>query len=98
MTDPFTPAERRVFRRLRTPALVQHFLDHDLAYNKEPGGFTCYSPRLLPRHRAAHCMEGALLRPAAPPMLGPPPLLLDLEAVHDDDHVLAVFRTGGHWG
>jgi len=24
--------------------------------------------------------------------------LLDLEAVHDDDHVLAVFRSNGGWG
>ena len=31
-------------------------------------------------------------------MLGYPPLLLDLEAVHDDDHVLAIFRQRGHWG
>ena len=29
---------------------------------------------------------------------GYPPLLVDLEAVRDDDHVLAVFRRGGHWG
>jgi len=26
------------------------------------------------------------------------PLILDLEAVQDDDHVLAVFRERGHWG
>jgi hypothetical protein len=25
-------------------------------------------------------------------------LLLDLEAVHDDDHVLAIFKQRGHWG
>ena len=31
-------------------------------------------------------------------MLGHPPLLVDLEAVRDDDHVLAVFRQRGHWG
>jgi hypothetical protein len=30
--------------------------------------------------------------------LGYPPLLLDLEAVRDDDHVLAVFRRNGAWG
>ena len=29
---------------------------------------------------------------------GHPPLLLDLEAVRDDDHVLAVFRSRGCWG
>jgi hypothetical protein len=31
-------------------------------------------------------------------MIGHPPLLLDLEAVRDDDHVLAIFRQRGHWG
>ena len=31
-------------------------------------------------------------------MLGFPPLLLDLEAVQDTDHVLAVYRLDGHWG
>ena len=31
-------------------------------------------------------------------MLGYPPLLLDLEAVQDTDHVLAVYRERGHWG
>ena len=35
---------------------------------------------------------------AALHMLGHPALLLDLEAVRDDDHVLAVYRSRGHWG
>ena len=43
-------------------------------------------------------MEGALFGAAALRMLGYPPLLLDLEAVRDDDHVLAIFRLRGHWG
>jgi hypothetical protein len=50
------------------------------------------------RDRTAHCMEGALFGAAALRMLGYPPLLLDLEAVHDDDHVLAIFRSRGLWG
>ena len=29
---------------------------------------------------------------------GFPPLLVDLEATQDSDHVLAVFRQRGHWG
>lgn len=90
--------ERAVFRRLRSPAGIQHFLDHDLAYNKEPGGPTCRSPRRVLRDRTAHCMEGALFGAAALRMLGHPPLLLDLEAVRDDDHVLAIYRRRGHWG
>jgi len=94
----FTKAERAIFRTLSTPEKIQRFLDHDLAYNKEPDGPRCRSPRLALRDRTAHCMEGALFGAAALRMLGHPPLLLDLEAVRDDDHVLAVFRIQGHWG
>jgi hypothetical protein len=95
--DPFTPAERAVFRRLNSPEKIQRFLD-ELPYNKEPGGMTCRSPRRVLRDRTAHCMEGALFGAAALRMLGHPPLLLDLEAVRDDDHVLAIFRERGRWG
>jgi hypothetical protein len=96
-SDDFTAAERSVFRRLNTPEKVQRFLD-DLAYNKEPGGVTCRSPRRVLRDRTAHCMEGALFGAAALRMNGRPPLLLDFEAVRDDDHVLAIFQVRGHWG
>jgi hypothetical protein len=98
MRNGFTPAELRVFQRLRTPAGIQRFLDCDLAYNRELDGPTCRSPRRVLRDRTAHCMEGALFGAAALRVLGHPPLLLDLEAVRDDDHVLAVFRSRGHWG
>lgn len=83
-----------MLRGLRTPARIQQFLD-DLEYNHAA---TCYSPRLVLRHWRAHCMEGALLAAAALAELGHPPLLLDLEAVRDDDHVLAIYRVDGHWG
>jgi hypothetical protein len=96
--NEFTASERAVFRHLTTPEKIQRFLDFDLAYNKEPGGPTCRSPRLVLRDRTAHCMEGALFAAAALQMAGHPPLLVDLEAVRDDDHVLAVFRRRGHWG
>jgi len=95
---PFTPAERAIFRRLSSPEKIQRFLDHDLAYNKEPDGSTCRSPRRVMSDMTAHCMEGALFGAAALRMLGHPPLLLDLEAVRDDDHVLAIFRIHDHWG
>ena len=96
--DAFTPAERAVFRRLSSPEKVQRFLDDDIGYNKEPNGVTCYSPRRVLRERVAHCMEGALFGAAALRMIGFPALLLDLEAVRDDDHVLAIFRRRGCWG
>jgi hypothetical protein len=43
-------------------------------------------------------MEGALLAAMALRRLGFPPLLVDLEAVRDSDHVLAVYRMNGRWG
>jgi hypothetical protein len=98
MTNGFNAAELRVFQRLRTPGQIQRFLDEDLAYNKELEGPTCRSPRLVLRHRTAQCMEGALFGAAALRMLGHEPLLLDLEAVHDDDHVLAIYQVRGRWG
>jgi len=98
VSDLFTRAERAVFRRLGTPEKIQYFLDCGLAYNKEPDGNTCRSPRRVLRDRTAHCMEGALFGAAALRLLGHPPLLLDLEAVRDDDHVLAIFQLRGHWG
>jgi hypothetical protein len=97
MTDPFTAAERAQFRRLSSLEKIQRFLD-DLPYNKEADGATCRSPRRVLRDQTGQCMEGALFGAAALRMIGYPALLLDLEAVRDDDHVLAIFRQGGHWG
>jgi hypothetical protein len=96
--SPFSPGERAVFRRLNSPEQIQRFLDREVVYNKEPGGATCRSPRRVLSDRTAHCIEGALFAAAALRMLGHPPLIVDLEAVRDDDHVLAVYRVDGHWG
>jgi hypothetical protein len=89
--------ELKLFRKLSTPEKIQKYLD-DLPYNKERHGETCYSPRLVIRYDTAHCFEGALFAAAALRMGGRPPLILDLEAVRDDDHVVAVYRMNGHWG
>jgi len=96
--DCFDRRERKIFSRLSDPVRIQRFLDDDLRYNLEPSGDTCYSPRLALQKGVAHCMEGALVAAAALRMLGYPPLILDLEAVRDSDHVLAVYRTHGLWG
>lgn len=92
-----TRAETATLRRLSTPEKVQSYLD-GLTYNSEPDGDTVRSPRRVLRDRTAHCAEGALLAAAAFRVHGRPPLLVDLEAVRDDDHVLAVYRERGHWG
>jgi len=94
----FTAAEGRIYKRLTTPLKIQRFLDEEIAYNLEPSGDTCYSPRMVLEHRLGHCMEGALLAAAALRLIGYPPLIVDLEAVRDSDHVLAVYREGGRWG
>ncbi len=59
---------------------------------------TAWSPRVVLRKRTAHCLEGAIFAAAALRVLGYPPLLLDLEADNDTDHVIAVFKVRGHWG
>lgn len=97
MTNPFTAVERAILRSLKTPEKIQRFLD-TIAYNKEKSGPTCRSPRRVLRDRTAYCLEGAIFAAAALRVHDFPPLLLDLEAVRDDDHVLAIFRQHGHWG
>jgi hypothetical protein len=50
------------------------------------------------REFTSHCLEGAIFAAAALRLLGFPPLLFDLEAEGDTDHVLAIFRVGNCWG
>ena len=97
-SNGFHGRELAVLRRLSTPERIQRFLDDDIAYNKEEDGPTCRGPRRVLRDRLAHCMEGALFGAAALRVQGFEPLLLDLEAVRDDDHVLAIFQQRGGWG
>ena len=96
--DSLNASERRTLQSLNSPAKIQRFLDEEIGYNKEPNGVTCYSPRQVLRKRVAHCMEGALVGAMALRRIGFPPLIVDIEAVRDTDHVLAVYRIGGHWG
>jgi hypothetical protein len=90
----FTPAELRQLRALKTPAGIQRFLDA-LPYHLAG---TAWSPRKVLRQKTAHCLEGATFAAAALRAIGFPPLILDLEADQDTDHVLAVFKMRGHWG
>ena len=92
-----TQAEFAVLRRLSTPEKIQDFLNA-LPANFEIGGETCMSVREVLRRRRAHCIEGAMLAACALWVHGEPPLLLDLRAARDYDHVVALFRRGGCWG
>ena len=94
----FTRAERAVFRKLSSPEKIQRFLDTELGYDRGANGWKCRSPRNVLREGTAQCVDGAIFGAAALRLIGHPPLLLDLEAVRDDDHVLAIFRLRRHWG
>ncbi len=95
----FTPAERRVIDRLRTPPQVQRFLNA-LPYNTEPppGGPTLRSFRGVVRTGTAHCLEAALSAAVVLEQHGYPPLVLSFESIDKLDHVLFVYRTPRGWG
>ena len=88
------PAELRTLRSLNSPVKIQKFID-GLAYQYAD---TAGSPRRVLRERRGHCLEGALLAAAALRVNGRPPLVMDLESVRDDDHVVALYRERGLWG
>lgn len=90
----FSPSELRTLRALKTPAGIQRFLDR-VPYHLAG---TAWSPRKVLHEKTAHCLEGAIFAAAALRVLGFPPLILDLEADQDTDHVIAVFKSRGHWG
>jgi hypothetical protein len=90
------PSELRRLRALDPPWRIQKLLD---GLDYDVAGRHCRSPRRALRERRVQCMDGALLAAAALRVQGHPPLLMDLEAEHDDDHVLAIFRgPTGRWG
>ena len=90
----FTPSELRKLRALRTPAGIQKFLD-DLPYNLS---YAARSPKQVLHDRTASCLEGGIFGAAALRIIGFPPLIFDLEAEQDTDHVVAIFKVHGHWG
>ncbi|HTD53030.1 MAG TPA: hypothetical protein VK780_08395 [Thermoanaerobaculia bacterium] len=90
-----TPREARRLRALQPAWRIQRFLD-GLTYDVAASG--CRSPRRVLAEGKVQCMDGALFAAAALRLAGHPPWIVDLEAVFDDDHVLAVFREKGCWG
>lgn len=87
-------AEDPAVAALRTPEDIQRFLD-DTPYSSDPI-YRC--PQSVLRDRRAHCLDGALLAAWALRRLGDPPLIVDLRAVRDDDHVITIFRRRGRIG
>jgi len=83
---------------LATPQKIQDFLDA-LPINHEKNGETCFSPRLVLRHKKAHCLEGALLAAAALKLHGQTPLIINFKTLEgDEDHAVTLFKQDGLWG
>lgn len=96
-TPSLTRVERALIRRLRTPNLVQRWLN-DLDYNAERGGETLRSFRGVVRSGSAHCLEAALFAAVVLEQHGFPPLVMSLESQDNLDHVIFVYRDSGGWG
>lgn len=93
----FTPTERRLIRRLRTPLDVQHYLNA-LPYNAERHGETLRSFRDVVRTGTAHCLEAALFAAVVLEQHGYPPTVLSFESEDQLDHVIFVYRHETGWG
>jgi hypothetical protein len=82
-----------VMKKFRSPLAIQQFLN-GLEYRVEGGA---RSPLIVEQTHLANCFDGAVYAAAALEILGYPPLIVDMEAKNDDDHVIAVYHSGG-WG
>lgn len=90
----WTKEEARFLKTLSSPDKIQEYLD-SIEYNP---GYECRSPRWVMKKRSAHCFEGALFAAAALQFLGYKPVIVDMKAENDDDHVIALFSEEGFWG
>ena len=92
-----TALEFRTLARLNTPEKIQAWVDR-IPQNFEIGGQTCLSVREVLKQNRALCIEGAVVAACALWINGDPPLLFDLKATRDSDHVVAIYKRGRCWG
>lgn len=92
--NSWSEEEYDFLRSFTQPWDIQVFLD-SIDYNPN---YECRSPRWVIKKRSAHCFEGALFAAAVLDYLGHKPLIVDMKAYNDDDHVISVFREDGFWG
>ena len=87
-TLDFTPAELRKLRSLKDPVGIQRYLD-DLPYHlgDTAGRLDACCARTRPIALKARSSPQRLCARTAIP-----PLIIDFEAEHDTDHVLAVYK------
>lgn len=90
----WTKHELKILRTFTSPFKIQQFLD-SIEYSAE-SRYRC--PRSVLRDKKAHCFDGAVFAAAMLRRLGYPPLIVDMQAVRDDDHVIAIFKRNGKVG
>ncbi|MBI3420267.1 MAG: hypothetical protein HY053_09060 [Proteobacteria bacterium] len=90
-------AQATPLARLKTPRQIQDFVLR-IPINFEPESDTCLSVAEVLKQRRAHCLEGAFVAACALWIQGHPPLVMDMQAPGDVDHVVAIFRQGRCWG
>jgi hypothetical protein len=87
--------ERTIVSGLTEPAHIQAFLD-SIPYSTDEF-YRC--PLRVLRERVAHCFDGSVFAAAVLQCIGYPPLILNMFSNgRDDEHLLALFKMGGHWG
>jgi hypothetical protein len=87
-------SELKQLKQFKKPHDIQLFLNN-VRYNPDKG---TNSPGKVIRMKKANCFEGALFAAAALRMMGHKPLIVDLMAVNDDDHVIALFKHNNCYG
>lgn len=90
----FSNEEIKFLKSFKRPYDIQVYLNK-IKYNPEPG---TSSTRVVIERGSANCFEGALFAAAALRFMGHKPLIVDMIAVNDDDHVVAVYKQNGHFG
>ncbi len=86
--------ELEFFRSLDTPPKIQDFLN-SIPYNQEKRN---YPPKKILERGRADCLEGALLAATARRVNGYEPLVVELTALEDEEHIVAVYRFNNRWG
>lgn len=90
----WTRKELKILRSLTTPIKIQRYLD-SIAYSAE-SRYRC--PKSVLKDKKAHCFDGAVFAAAMLKRIGYPPLIVDMQSVRDDDHVIAIFKKDGYFG
>lgn len=90
----FSPSEKRFLRSLNTPDKIQAYVSQ-LVYNPTDHAS---SPRWVMITGEGHCFEGGLIAAAALELQGHKPLMINLTAENDDNHVLTIYKAQTGWG